>query len=159
MPEKMTPSPKNASKIAIASDHAGLTLKSEIQKRLQNFHWIDLGPNSIESVDYPDYAEKLGTELQKGTADLGILICGSGIGMCISANKMSGIRAALCENPTSAFLSRQHNDANVLCLGARFLAPEYATEIAERFLESPFSQNERHQKRIEKIAKLKSEAR
>jgi ribose 5-phosphate isomerase B len=146
-----TPDPK---KILIASDHAGVALKAAIQKMLPAWKWIDLGAAVGSRVDYPDYAEKLCKEIAAGTASEGILICGSGIGMSMAANKMPGIRAALVENPIAAQLSKQHNDANVLCLGARFLAPEYGSEIARAWLETPFSGDERHAKRVEKISAL-----
>lgn len=141
-------------KILIASDHAGVSLKAAIQKTLHGYTWEDLGPPDTSRVDYPDYAEKLARKVASGQAALGILICGSGIGMSISANKVNGIRAALAENPTAAKLAKEHNNANVLCLGARFLAPEYASEIAEAFLSTPFSGDTRHEKRIEKMMAL-----
>ncbi len=141
--------------VLIASDHAGVELKSLIQKALPGWKWIDLGPlNGNERVDYPDYAEILGQKIASGEADQGILICGSGIGMSIAANKIPGIRAAVVENPVAARLSREHNDANVLCLGSRFLAPEYGTDIARAWLETPFSNDTRHKVRVEKLAAL-----
>jgi ribose 5-phosphate isomerase B len=144
--------PTNAKKVLIASDHAGVDLKAELIRRLPDWQWEDLGPQAKQSVDYPDYAAALGRRIASGEASHGILICGSGIGMSMTANKIDGIRAALVENPSSARLSREHNDANVLCLGARFLAPEYAAEIAETWLKTPFSRSPRHQARIDKIA-------
>jgi len=145
----------------IASDHAGFALKAEIQRLLPNFVWEDLGPiDPNDSVDYPDFAKKLGEEVARlnhgGENALGILICGSGIGMSIAANKISGIRAALVENPISAKLSREHNNANVLCLGSRFIAPEYGAEIAKVWLETPFSGEARHCLRLKKISELES---
>ena len=141
-------------KILIASDHAGLALKAAIQKALPAWKWIDLGPAAGARVDYPDYAEKLCKEITDGTASQGILICGSGIGMSMAANKMPGIRAALVENPIAAQLSKEHNDANVLCLGARFLASEYGSEIARAWLEASFNGDERHATRVKKITAL-----
>lgn len=148
-------------KIWIASDHAGFAMKAAIQKLLPHYQWQDLGtidPNN--SVDYPDFAKKLGEEIShrngKGESALGILICGSGIGMSIAANKIRGIRAALVENPLAARLSREHNDANILCLGSRFLAPEYGAEIAKAWLETPFSGEARHCLRVKKITDLES---
>jgi len=142
--------------ILIASDHAGVELKSQLITRLAAWEWEDLGPaiQDPSRVDYPDYAEKLTQKITTGQARRGILICGSGIGMSIAANKAKGIRAALVENPIAARLSREHNDCNVLCLGSRFLAPEYAAEIAEVWLKANFSQDARHQARINKIAAL-----
>jgi ribose 5-phosphate isomerase B len=144
------------SKIFIASDHAGVALKDAIQKLLPEFSWEDLGPiDHNHKIDYPDMAEVLSRKIQNGvTGDRGILICGSGIGMSIAANKVQGIRAALVENPVSARLSREHNDANVLCLGSRFIAPEYGAEIAKVWLETPFTGQERHEIRVKKIAKI-----
>ena len=138
--------------VLIASDHAAVELKTAIQKSLPDWDWIDLGPANSAKVDYPDYAERLANKIVAGEAQMGILICGSGIGMCIAANKVDGIRAAVAENPVIAKLSREHNDTNVLCLGARFLAKEYATEIVKTWLETPFSNDLRHKKRIEKIS-------
>ena len=144
--------PKN---ILIASDHAGVELKAAIQKALPGWKWIDLGPlNASERVDYPDYAEILGQKIAAGEAVQGILICGSGIGMCIAANKIPGIRAAVVENPVAARLSREHNDANVLCLGSRFIAAEYGADIAKTWLETPFSNEPRHQARVQKLSAL-----
>ena len=104
-------------------------------------------------MDYPDFAEKLGKKISAGSTR-GILICGSGIGMSMAANKISGVRAALVENASAARLSREHNDANVLCLGARFLAPEYAAEIVRVWLTTDFSTDGRHATRVAKISKL-----
>lgn len=143
-------------KVLIASDHAGVDLKAALQKALPDWTWIDLGPAKAERVDYPDFATAVVTKMTDGEADLGILICGSGIGMSISANKFAGIRAAVVENPVAARLAREHNDANILCLGARFLAADYASEIARVFLETPFSGDARHQARLDKIQKLES---
>jgi ribose 5-phosphate isomerase B len=143
-------------KVLIASDHAGTELKAAIQKAMPEWHWLDLGPSTHDRVDYPDYAVELCRKLTSGEATSGILICGSGIGMSITANKVSGIRAAVVENPVSARLAREHNDANVLCLGSRFTAAEYGAEIARIFLETPFSGDARHQARIDKIRQVES---
>lgn len=141
-------------KVLIASDHAGVELKAAIQRSLPDWEWEDLGPINGERVDYPDFAEKLASRVAGAEHSMGILICGSGIGMSIAANKIAGVRAAVVENPVSARLSREHNDANVLCLGSRFLAPEYGAEIARAWLETPFSNDARHATRIKKIAAL-----
>lgn len=141
-------------RVLIAADHAGFELKGAIERLLSTSHWLDLGTESADRVDYPDYAEKLARALAAGEAPQGVLICGSGIGMCIAANKMPGIRAAVVENPVAARLSREHNDANVLCLGSRFLAPEYAAEIVSVWLSTPFSGDSRHRARVDKIEKL-----
>lgn len=145
-------------KILIASDHAGFHLKKAIKASLKGWQWKDLGPMNDGRVDYPDFAEKLALQISEGKALQGILICGSGIGMAIAANKIPGIRAAVVENPLAARFSRSHNDANVLCLGSRFLAPEYGTEIAKVWLETPFSGDPRHQKRIKQIQQLEHNA-
>jgi ribose 5-phosphate isomerase B len=144
----------NSKSIPIAADHAGVDLKDAVQKLLANYKWNDLGPKSHDRVDYPDFAEAVARKVAAGEAERGVLICGSGIGMCIAANKVDGVRAALVENPVAARLSREHNDANVLCLGSRFLAPEYAAEIIRTWLETPFSADPRHQARVKKISEL-----
>jgi len=138
-------------RILIASDHAGFALKSELKNLLSEWDWDDLGPLDHSKVDYPDYAQRLGKKIVSGEAQQGILICGSGIGMSMAANKIDGIRAALVENPVAARLSREHNDANVLCLGARFIAAEYGAEIVSVWLNTPFSQDPRHIRRVEKL--------
>src|SRR4051812_25660993 len=117
-------------RILIASDHAGIALKAEIQNKLPHWEWEDLGPFGGDKVDYPDFAELVGNKINSGEASKGILICGTGIGMSIAANKIPGIRAAVAENTSVAKLSREHNDTNVLCLGSRFTALDYAVEIA-----------------------------
>jgi ribose 5-phosphate isomerase B len=141
-------------RVLIASDHAGIALKAAVQKALPDWQWEDLGPMDTSRVDYPDFARTLGDKIASGAATQGVLICGSGIGMSIAANKIDGIRAALVENPVGARLSREHNDANVLCLGSRFIAAEYGAEIIETWLKTPFSQDARHQARIAKITQL-----
>lgn len=150
----MTANTPNTAPVLIASDHAGVDLKTAIQKLLKDVEWMDLGPVNTARVDYPDYAERVAAKVSSGEAKRGVLICGSGIGMSIAANKVSGVRAALVENPVAARLAREHNDANILCLGARFLAPEYAAEIIEAFLKTPFSGDPRHTGRVLKIHAL-----
>ncbi|HZR47692.1 MAG TPA: ribose 5-phosphate isomerase B [Candidatus Manganitrophaceae bacterium] len=139
-------------KITIASDHAGFGLKSRILRYLteKNLETSDLGPDGRDSVDYPDFAVKVAMSVSDGRSDLGILICGTGIGMSIAANKVPGIRAALCHNVATAEASRRHNDANVLVLGERVLDEATALQIVETWLASEFDAG-RHQKRIEKI--------
>jgi ribose 5-phosphate isomerase B len=145
----------------IASDHAGFELKTTLLATLENAFssrtWIDLGCQSVDSVDYPDYAKKLCQEIIQATSEsggkldtqaCGILICGSGIGMSIAANRFEKIRAALVNSPEQARLSREHNAANVLCLGARFLSLDEAQEIIRVFVNTPFSGGERHLRRI-----------
>jgi len=139
-------------KLCIASDHAGYALKEKIKEFLINkdISVTDLGPFSIDSVDYPDYAKKVAKRVVLKKSDLGILICGSGTGMAITANKFKGIRAAQCYNKSSTILSRQHNNANVICLGARILKKNEASKLIFYFLNTKFKSG-RHQKRINKI--------
>src|SRR5437868_10653140 len=142
-------------KIAIASDHAGFELKEKLKRFLAAGGWQleDEGTHSTESVDYPDFAQKVGEAIARKKADLGILVCGSGIGMAMAANKVPGIRAAHVNNVIEAQLSREHNNANVLALGARFLDEPRACEIVSKWLATPFAGG-RHQQRVEKIAEL-----
>ena len=143
-------------KISVGSDHAGCDHKSKIIKEVSSLGhtMVDLGTNSSESVDYPDYAEKCAAMVACREAKMAILICGTGIGMSISANKVKGIRAAVCWNTETATLARQHNDANVLCLGARFLSPEECVKIAKVFIQTPKSNDERHIRRVKKIMSI-----
>ncbi|MFT6258390.1 MAG: ribose 5-phosphate isomerase B [Rickettsiales bacterium] len=140
-------------KIAIASDHAGFDLKSLIIKEFgSKSQIIDLGcDNSEISVDYPDFAKKLAQEIISKSVDFGILVCGSGIGISIAANRFKQIRAALCHNSQTAELSRKHNDANVLCLGARIVNEKDAIKIVETFLNTDF-EGARHAIRVEKLS-------
>ena len=139
-------------KICIASDHAGYDLKEKIKDYLikKRISIIDLGPFSYNSVDYPDYATKAAKRLILKKSDAGILVCGSGTGMSITANKFKGIRAAQCYNKTSTILSRQHNNSNIICLGSRMLKYEDALKYVTYFLNTKFEKG-RHQKRINKI--------
>ena len=139
-------------KICIASDHAGLAFKEKIKDYLINksISVIDLGPFSKEPVDYPDYANKVAKRLILGKSDAGILVCGTGTGMAITANKFKGIRAAQCFNKSSTILSRQHNNSNIICLGSRILKYKDAFKYVTYFLNTKF-EGGRHQKRINKI--------
>lgn len=138
-------------KIAVAADHAGFELKRKILEFLQNSHQVkDLGCYSPKSVDYPDFAKMVAKKVAGGEFDRGILICGTGIGMSIVANRQNGIRAALCHNLKTAKLSRKHNDANILSLGARILNSQRAVRIVEAWLTTPFESG-RHLQRIRKI--------
>src|SRR5579864_852137 len=145
-------------KIALGADHAGFELKEKLKKFLDGRGWdvADVGTHSTDSVDYPDFAQKVGERIAHKKSDLGILVCGSGIGMSIAANKVPGVRAAHVSNLTEAQLSREHNNANVLALGARFLDEKQATEIVTKWLATPFSGG-RHEKRVEKISKIERE--
>jgi len=139
-------------KIAIGSDHAGFELKEKIKKLLEELghEYEDFGTDSEESVDYPDYALRVAESVAKKECDKGILICGSGIGMCMSANKVPGIRAAFCSNTEMARLSREHNDANVLTMGARLIDEVTAKEIVKVWLKTKFL-GERHLRRVNKM--------
>lgn len=143
--------------VALAVDHAGFPLKDELKKYIQSLGYtvIDLGTNSTESVDYPDYAEKLGNSIVTGQAERGILVCGSGAGVSIAANKIKGIYAAVCHDTYSAHQGVQHDNMNVLCIGARVIGPELAKELVEAFLAAQFCSNvERHVRRVNKIYKI-----
>jgi ribose 5-phosphate isomerase B len=144
-------------KIALGSDHAGFGTKQSLAGFLKSAgHDVeDLGTDSSESVDYPDFAKAVAKAVANGSAEKGILICGTGIGMSMSANKVKGVRAALCHSAYTAEMSRRHNDANVLCLGGRILAEAAIERIAERFLATPF-EGGRHQARVSKIMDIGS---
>lgn len=139
-------------KIAIASDHAGYPLKQQLDEELQRLGYevLDLGTNGPESVDYPDFGHALGERVASGEAGRGVLVCGTGIGISIAANRNPRVRAALCHDTTSARLSRQHNDANVLVLGARMTGVEVALDCLRTFLATEF-EGGRHQRRVEKL--------
>lgn len=145
-------------KIAIGADHAGYEVKEQIKTQLveMNFDVVDLGTNSAESVDYPDYGAKVGQFVAGGAADEGIVVCGSGIGICIAANKIHGVRAAQAWNAETAALARQHNNANVLSIGARVLAAEEIPKIITAWFDAKF-EGGRHQKRIDKISSLENQ--
>ncbi|MCD8496782.1 MAG: ribose 5-phosphate isomerase B [Alphaproteobacteria bacterium] len=138
-------------RILIASDHGGFTLKAAIKQKFPDFEWIDLGTDSSDSVDYPDYGFKLAKGITSGDAPRGIAICGSGIGISIAVNREPAVRGALCTDVTMARLCRQHNDANVLVLGERTTGPETALQIVETFLNTEF-EGGRHARRVEKLS-------
>ncbi len=139
-------------KICISSDHAGFKVKEFIKEKIikSNISIIDLGPFSEKSVDYPDYAKKVSNRVSKKKSEIGILVCGSGTGMAISANKIKGIRAAVGYNLKSTQLSRQHNNANILCLGSRLTKKKNISKIVSIFLKTRFDGG-RHKRRIKKI--------
>ncbi len=139
-------------KICIASDHAGFDLKENIKDFLINRHIsiIDLGPFKNKSVDYPDYAKKIAYRVKQKKSDVGILVCGSGTGMAISANKIKNIRAAVCYNQKSTRLSRQHNNANIIALGSRLTKKSLSFKLVELFLKTKF-EGGRHLRRVKKI--------
>jgi ribose 5-phosphate isomerase B len=142
-------------RIVIANDHGGTELKLHLVPALAELGWAveDLGAAETRSVDYPDYALRLAQRVTGGEAQLGVLICGTGIGMCIVANKVRGIRAALCHDIYSARMARAHNDANVLCMGGRVVGPELGRAVALAFLEAEF-EGGRHARRLERIAEI-----
>ncbi|MCZ8514811.1 ribose 5-phosphate isomerase B [Paenibacillus filicis] len=143
-------------KIAMGADHAGFRLKDELKSYIESLgHTVaDLGCNCADSVDYPDYALAVCDQVVSGEADKGILICGTGIGMTIAANKVPGIRCALVSDLFSAKATREHNDTNVLSLGERVIGPGVAQEIVKIWLETEFSNGERHRNRINKVKAL-----
>ena len=137
-------------KIVIGSDHAGFEMKEEIKKHLEErgFEVTDVGTDSAASCHYPVFANRLCRLIQDGKAPMGILVCGTGIGISITANKVKGIRAALCHDVFSAEATRLHNDANILAMGGRVVGPGLALMIVDKFLDTPFSNEERHVRRI-----------
>lgn len=142
----------NSDPIALASDHAGYDLKEDLKQYLQEkgFEILDLGTNDRESVDYPDYGIAMGRAIEAKQATRGIIVCGSGIGISIAANRNPTVRAALCQSGLDARLSRQHNDANVLALGARLIGTEAAYDCVDVFLNTDF-EGGRHQRRVDKM--------
>ena len=142
--------------LVVASDHAGVTLKQHVAEVLRKLgHQVtDLGSNSPDPVDYPDYAEKVANAVLRGEAERAILICGSGAGACVAANKFKGIRAATCHDSFSARQCVEDDDCNVMCLGARVVGPELAVELVRIYVEAKFSGADRHRRRLAKIAKF-----
>jgi len=145
-------------RIAVAADHAGFELKEKIKKFLEGWRHqvIDLGTHSADPVDYPDYAEALGTAVLDGKAERGILICGSGVGASVAANKIPGIRAGLAHDTYSAHQGVEHDDMNVLVLGERVLGVELARELVLAFLGAAFTGEERHRRRLAKVKALET---
>ncbi len=146
-------------RIALAADHAGFELKEKIAAHLQGagFEVMDLGTGDEEPVDYPDFALAIGEALREGRAERGILICGSGVGACVAANKMKGIRAGLCHDTYSARQGVEHDDINVLCLGARVIGEELARELILTFLAARFTGEERHLRRLAKVNAIETD--
>jgi RpiB/LacA/LacB family sugar-phosphate isomerase len=140
-------------RIAIGADHAGFELKENVRAFLQKagHEVIDLGTHNLEPVDYPDYAEAVGRSLREGKAERGIVICGSGVGASAAANKIPGIRAGLCHDTYSAHQGVEHDDMNVLVLGARVIGPELARELVRAFVTAQFTKEERHLRRLAKV--------
>ena len=147
-----------AKKIGLAADHAGFEEKEKVKKTLDELgiEYVDLGTTSADSVDYPDYAKKVAEGVASGEYDQGVLVCGSGTGMAIAANKVKGVRAAVAWSPEIASLARQHNDANILSLPARFVTENDAANIVRAFFAADF-EGGRHERRVDKIRELENE--
>ena len=148
-------------RIAIGADHAGYPLNERVIEELRNsgHELIDFGTHDGSVPDdYPDYAKKVGESIQSGSTEIGILICGSGVGAAVAANKLRGIRAALCGDTYSGHQSREHDDCNVLCVGARVTGVELALEIVRAFVNARFTGEERHKRRLAKVAELEVES-
>jgi ribose 5-phosphate isomerase B len=145
-------------RIAIGSDHAGYAMKEDLIERLRqaNYTVTDVGTHSDEPADYPDYAAAVGAAVLDGRADRGIVVCGSGVGVAIAANKLKGIRAAQATDTYTAHQAVEHDDVNVLALGAQITGPRLAWELVDAFLTAEFTGEERHVRRVEKIARLES---
>ena len=146
-------------KLVIASDHAGFALKEEVRAHLAKLKLevVDLGAYNDDPSDYPDFAEKVGLALKRGLAPRGILICGSGVGVCVAANKIPGVRAGICHDTYSAHQGVQHDDMNVLVLGARIIGSELAFELVDAFIHAQFiSGEERYVRRLKKVAAIES---
>ena len=145
--------------VAVACDHGGFALKPAVIEVLREagFDVLDLGTDSAESVDYPDFGQALAEAVVSGRAARGVVICGTGIGISIAANRFPEVRAAVCHDETTARLAREHNDANVLALGARITGPEVAKDCLRAFLRTPFG-GERHERRVDKLGRLPGSA-
>ncbi|HVP11598.1 MAG TPA: ribose 5-phosphate isomerase B [Phycisphaerae bacterium] len=143
-------------KVAIGADHAGFELKERIKAHVLKLghEAIDLGTHSTAAVDYPDFAEAVGLAIRDGKADRGVLVCGSGVGASIAANKIPGVRAGLCHDHYSAHQGVEHDDMNVLVLGGRIIGEALALELVSAFLGAAFSAEERHQRRLDKVKRL-----
>ena len=148
-------------KVAVACDHGGFPLKAKVIEFIQKtgHEVLDLGTHSASPVDYPDYAQAVGEAIQQGKADRAVLLCGSGVGACVAANKMRGVRAGMCHDTYSARQGVEHDDMNVLTLGARVIGPALLPELMGAFLEAEFSGEERHIRRLEKVKKLEGNNR
>jgi RpiB/LacA/LacB family sugar-phosphate isomerase len=148
-------------RVAVGADHAGFSLKQNLVTDLKNLKHevLDLGTNSDDPVDYPDYAAAVGRAIVEGAAERGLLVCGSGVGASVAANKIPGVRAGLCHDTYSAHQGVEHDDMNVLVLGARIIGPELARELVHAYLAASFSGAERHRRRLEKIAALEGKSK
>ncbi len=146
-------------KVALAGDHAGFELKKSLIDALtrEGYETVDLGAHDRAPSDYPDFARAIGKAVTSGEVERGILVCGSGVGASVAASKIKGIRAAVCHDIYSAHQGVEHDDMNVLCLGARIIGPAPALEIAHAFLEARFSQEERHARRLRKVLEIEQQ--
>lgn len=146
-------------KIAVAADHAGFLLKEDLKSYLkdQGLDVLDLGAHDQQPHDYPDIARAVGEAIQKGEVARAVLVCGSGVGACVAGNKMRDVRAGLCQDTYSAHQGVEHDDINVLCLGARVIGTELARELVRTFISARFTGEERHRRRLEKIAAMERE--
>jgi len=146
---------KNAPRIAVGADHAGFQVKERVKEELQKegFEVIDFGTHTGDSVDYPDYARLVARSVSQAESNRGVLVCGTGIGMAITANKFRGIRAATCNDTYTARMAAEHTDANVLCVGARVVDADHAVAIVREWLKAKFTGG-RHQRRIDKISEI-----
>jgi ribose 5-phosphate isomerase B len=140
-------------KIGLGADHAGFELKQQILNELkqQGYATVDYGTNSTDACDYPDFAEAVGKAVADGQVELGIIVCGSGVGACVAANKVAGVRAGLCHDVFSARQGREDDDTNVLCLGARVIGSSLAMEVVKAFINAQFSGLDRHVRRLNKV--------
>lgn len=145
-------------KVAIGADHAGFALKEAIRAHFTEVEFIDVGTHSEASCDYPDYAVAVARKVASGEAETGVLVCGTGVGMSMTANRVPGIRAAACSESYTARLTRDHNDANVLCIGSRVVGEGVAIDIVEAWLGTTFSGGERHVRRLQKMHALDEQA-
>ncbi len=145
-------------RLAIGADHAGYVLKQELAEFLRGLghEVVDVGTNSTARVDYPDYAEAVALAVRDGKAERGVLICGSGVGSCVTANKIPGIRAAICHDTYSAHQGVEHDNMNVLVLGSRIVGSELAKDLLRNFLQARFSTEERYARRLEKVKAIES---
>lgn len=148
-------------KIAVAADHAGFLLKEDVKSFLQarGLDVLDLGVHDQQPSDYPDVARAIGEAIQKGEVARAVLVCGSGVGVCVAANKMKGVRAGLCHDTYSAHQGVEHDDINVLCLGARVIGTELARELVRAFIAARFTGEERHKRRLAKVEAMERENR
>lgn len=145
-------------RIVVGTDHAGFPLKASAIAELESLghEVLDLGTDSTEAVDYPDYAQAVGEAIMRGEAERGLLLCGSGVGACVAANKVPGVRAATCHDTFSAHQGVEDDDVNVLCLGARVIGEQLATEVIRAWVQARFSNAERHQRRLGKVKAIEA---